>query len=200
MPHLLLVMDQTGPMTDNTSENVARDGALLVHPSKAYLLRHLPAPACYPRADEDWDPAMQVAGYLSMNTTAESPDPEVNDYILRLHASVETLFGTIDFDMHTVRNYPETGLEFHQDDSTEADLIKMVTCIHNAAIESRSLTFRKPTWTGHTESFNLQIPPDEILVFGESLITDYEHGIPPGPEVGEYRSLVTRFALWNNDD
>lgn len=184
-------------LTDVMPEIVDHPGAQLVHPAKAYLLRHL-------------DPAEQHVRrpgertYLSRGTTLTSSDPEVSDYVLRLTLSVETLFGSMELDVHCTRQYkPDVGLEFHQDlDEPDLadDLIRMVTCIHNVAEEDRTLTFRKPLWTGHTESFDLPIPAGAILAFGESLITDYEHGIPPSPDVEHYRSVVTRFALWKESD
>lgn len=175
------------------SQNLADDAAVLVHPQKAFVLRHIPVPERY---DEHWDDSQDI--YASVATNNLSMWPDLEDYVGRLHAAVETLFGSVDFDMHRSRGYPSGELTFHNDmeEFLDDEVLRMVTCVHNATDEVRSLTFARPTWTNHTETFALTIPARAILAFGGSLITDYEHGIPADPSVVTYRSIVTRFCRY----
>jgi hypothetical protein len=182
-------------------QNLADDGAVLVHPAKAFVLRHIPVPERY--EGDRWNDAKGMYTYASSSMGAYNTWPDalgdVAEYCQRVHASVETLFGAIDFDMHHARDYPECKLEFHRDveEYLDGDVLRMVTCVHNATDDPRPLTFARPTWTKHTETFSLTIPPRAILAFGGSLITDYEHGIPSDPSVVNYRSIVTRFATYD---
>lgn len=165
-----------------------------MHPQKAFVLRHIPL---LERYDNDhWEGFRGT--YASADAGGLDSMPDVAEYVARLHASVETLFGPMEFDLHHAREYPKGELPFHSDidDPVDRDVLRMVTCIHNAADETRSLHFARPTWTNHVESFALVIPPGTILAFGGSLTTDYEHGIPADPSVVTYRSVVTRFCRY----
>lgn len=183
-------------------ENVVDDGAVLVHPSKAFILRHLPTPERY-QSDEEWTHGRTYYSNTSSSKLEHGPD-EVQEYVGRLQESVATLFGPMDFDLHLTRTYSEQGLGFHPDHDNDygvpEGLIRMATCIHNATDEDRALHFRRPDWSGHTEEFSLPIPARRILVFGGQLITHYTHGIPPSAEATTYRSIVTRFSLWRDLD
>jgi hypothetical protein len=187
-------------LTVTMSQNLVDQGARLVHPNKAFVLRTPMPPSRY--LGDSWSD--HPNGYWSDTTTGsteipQTDDPELNDYLLRLHVAAETLFGPVGFDMHCARGYPPEGLAFHCDAEGSDDgatLVRMVTCIHNVSDEDRPLHFARPTWTNHTESFTLVIPSMTILMFGNDLITEYEHGIPPGPDVANYRSVITRFSLW----
>ena len=197
-------------MTVEMPANVLDAGAQLVHPAKAFILRHIPLPSVY----EPWPDLARLRGsYRSERDVSpgepvpRSDDPELYDYLLRLHGAVETLFGPMDFDLHHPREYePSEGLPYHQDHVDARDLmddrtlVRMATCIHNASDTDRVLSFRRPTWTKHTEAFGLPVPSGTILAFSSDLITEYEHGIPPSEDINPIRSVVTRFSLWEEND
>lgn len=177
-------------------QNLLDEGAVLAHPAKAFVLRHIPLPGRY--SARYWEDGK----ITYINATHRNPfhnNPELQDYVLRVQNSVDTLFGSMDFDLHTTRAYGPEGLSFHsdlEDVEDPDDLIRMATCIHNATDQDRPLHFKRPTWTNHTETFSLNVPAMKILAIGGELITEYEHGIPPGPDVCNYRSVITRFSRW----
>lgn len=198
-------------MNITVPENLVDDGAMLVHPAKAYILRHLSLPQTY--ADPAfWENRELKDHYISARTYGEIlsgrdlAPVDVVEYIGRLHASVETLYGDMEFDLHNQRTYSSNGLRFHKDheDVTMMDetahLVRMATCIHNAGDRDRYLVFQRPDWSNHIEEFKILIPTGRILVIGGQLITDYDHGIPASADVETYRSVITRFSKWRYEE
>ena len=160
----------------------------MVHPAKAFLLRHIPLPEVY--SPENWPEDYRYYRFRG-KPYDDIPDPEVVRYIDRLHASAETLFGPMEFQLHCNRSYTD-GLPFHSDmeGHEDDDVVAMATAVHNATDEPRALTFARPTWKDNIEKFDLIVPAGLILIFGSELATEYEHGILPGTRT---RSVVTRF-------
>lgn len=181
-------------------------GAVMKHPHKAYLITHIDEPehTLDPRINyvptteeiiEQKDYILRLKEAVSYGPTEEII--EQKDYILRLKEAVSTLFGYVEkCHLHTRRTYTKAGLTFHDDlvgfRQDEIVPSRVVTCVHNLSGFDRPLHFRHNDGNLF-EDFQLTIPDRQILAFGEELITEYEHGIPPSPEAAEYVSLMTRF-------
>lgn len=181
-------------------------GAQMVHPRKAYVIRHIPIPEDYESLN--WEDEFRLSNYYRTapmpvgDTVPTNVLPSVRDYLLRLTIGMDFLFGPVDFDLHCVRTYPQGELPFHndldedfgvEDDMDDLVVTRAVTCIHNVTAINRPLHFQRKLWTGHMEEFPILLPAMSLVAFGDELIFDYEHGIPKSEEVKEYRSVVTRF-------
>jgi hypothetical protein len=193
--------------------NLVDDGAVLVHPTKAFILRHIPVPEIFDEGHWEGTPGSPLSKvqYISKARWQEIQagesviHPELYDYLLRVHSAVETLFGSMEFELHTQRTYSSKGLPFHNDydedlASDDRELVRMASCVHNAGDEDRYLYFQRPDWSRHVEEFKLLIPAGRILAFGGQLAVDYDHGIPASDEAGTYRSVITRFSRWRDAD
>ena len=184
-------------------KSLTRGGAKIVHPDKAFVLRDIPACETHYKSQVYVD-------------NLEKANECLTDYILRLNVAADVLFGPVDFELHTVRCYPEGKLAFHCDwndedqffeydeeeelgewiEDEDQKLLRGVTFVHNIGEDHRKLTFVKDLGRNGEDRFDLTIPKSCILAVGDALSFDYVHGFDYHEEAKKYRSIVTRFSKW----